>query len=443
VTERIARPTYHFAPKQGWLNDPLAVTFREGRVDLFYQCVPEATSWRAGCHWGHASSDDLVTWDEHPPALSPGDGDGGCWSGCIVAEADLLLYTSVNAPDLSVGRVRVARPVDRTWQRWAKGSFVADLPDGVAAGAFRDPFVWWDDDRWRMLVGAALPGGTAAALTFTSTDLVTWSYDGVFAQRHTDDRDGAWSGSLWECPQLVSVDGADYLIVSVWDDEVLHYVAAARGNSRDGRFEAASWQQLTIGSYYAATAFRDDAGHAGLMHWLRGVGDPEQGWMGALSVPHRLSVDHGLLVARPHPRVASARRRVVADHQPLTAGDVIPLSSWHCEVVVDPGQGAGRLQLHWWGGAEASARLTLTTDPGLRRWTVSAGDGTCSAPLLGESEQLTVLLDGWLAEAFLGRSGVAALPVTTASSTAPELVVSGSPGSGGRLTVWELVGADG
>jgi beta-fructofuranosidase len=436
------RPTYHFTPRTGWINDPLGVTFRDGRVELFYQYVPETTTWRPGCHWGHATSDDLVTWDEHPPALSPGDGDGGCWSGCIVPDAELMLYTSVNEPDLAVGRVRAARPVDGTWQGWTKGSFVVDPPDGVRVDGFRDPFVWWDDDCWRMLVGAALPGGVAAALTYSSSDLGTWSYDGVFAQRHTSERAGAWSGSLWECPQLVRIDGADHLVVSVWDDDVLAYVAAAHGISRGGRFEAVSWQQLTYGSYYAATAFRDDDGHAGLVHWLRDVGDVEEGWMGALSVPHRLSCQDGVLVLSPHPRVTAARRRVLADRVPLTDGFVLRLPSWHCEVVVDLDldPDPGTLELQWRVDAGAVALLTFTMDPGQRRWSLSAGDTTqtCAGALLDTPQQLTVLLDGCLAEFFLVRTGVAAVPVGGALSGAPELLVSASPGSSARLTVWAL-----
>jgi beta-fructofuranosidase len=423
-------------------------------VDLFFQYVPETSTWRPGCHWGHAISADLVTWDERPPALSPGDGDGGCWSGCIVADAELMLYTSVNEPDLATGRVRIARPVDDTWQQWTKGSFVVDLPDAVEATSFRDPFVWWDDACWRMLVGAALPGGIAAALTYVSVDLVTWSYEGVFAQRDSSERDGAWSGSLWECPSLVSVDGADYLVVSVWDDNVLHHVACARGTSRGGRFEAEAWQQLTYGSYYAATLFRDDEGHAGLMHWLRGVGDAAAGWAGALSVPHRLSCEEGLLLGQPHPRVATARQRVLADRLSLTDGFVLLLPSWHCEVVVDFDAAAGPLLLQWRDGARVG--LTLTTDPGLRRWTLSAGGAThaCSGPLLDGLDRLTVLLDGCLAEVFLGRTGVAAVPLLAdavsdpepAESAGLELVASvgaeraltGSPGRGARLSAWEL-----
>jgi len=377
-----SRPTYHFTPGRGWINDPLGVTFRAGQVELFYQYVPDTTVWQASCQWGHATSTDLVTWEEQPVALAPGDGDEGCWSGCIVADANVLLYTSVGEPDRAIGRVRAARSDDDSWQRWTKGPFVVDPPADLAVSAFRDPFVWRDGEQWRMLVGAGLPGGVGAALSYASPDLATWSYDGIFAQRATSERDGCSTGSIWECPQLVRIDAEDYLVVSVWDDHTLKYVAGVRGALRAGRFETiGAWQQLTHGSYYAGTGFVDDDGHAGLLHWLREVGDPADGWMGALSVPHRLSSEDGLLVARPHPRVAAARRRLLVEDQPVADGFVLHLPSWHCEVVVDLGSTAGPVDLRWRDGPDAPARLTLTVHQAEHRWTLAALGATSLSDL--------------------------------------------------------------
>jgi beta-fructofuranosidase len=439
VAAHVVRPTFHFTARTGWINDPLGVTFRAGGVDLFYQYVPGTTTWRLGCHWGHATSSDLVSWVEQPVALTPGDGDQGCWSGCIVAGAEVMFYTSVNEPDPALGRVRIARPVDDTWQRWTKGPFVVDVPDEVPARSFRDPFVWRDGERWRMLVGAELRGGTGAVLTYTSHDLTGWSYGGIFAQRHTSERDSGWTGSMWECPQLVRVDAADFLLVSVWDADRLLYLVAAHGTLQEGHFAVDGWQQLTHGSYYAATSFRDDEDQPGLVQWIRNVGAADGGWMGALSVPHRLSLKDGLLVLLPHPRLAAARRGTDIDRRPLSDGDVLQLGSWHRELVVDLGPDPGRLQLQWRDGNSGTLALALLVDPTQQRWTLAAADPAhdCSGPLLGQLEQLTVLLDGALAEVFLGPAGVAAVPIGAMSSAAPELVVSTSPGSAPRVTVWD------
>ena len=112
--------------------------------------------------------------------LSPDDVDGGIWSGSVVdADGGRIFYTSVSADAPELGRVRAARPLDADWSRWAKQEgAVVEAPAGLGVEHFRDPFVLHDGTIWRMVVGAGLRGGTAAALTWTSTDLGTWDYDG-------------------------------------------------------------------------------------------------------------------------------------------------------------------------------------------------------------------------------------------------------------------------
>ena len=92
------RPSLHFTPTQGWINDPHGPTWHDGRYHLFFQHVPSAAEWSPAIHWGHAVSDDLVHWTERPVALSPDDEDDGVWSGCLVEPDDgpaRLFYTSV------------------------------------------------------------------------------------------------------------------------------------------------------------------------------------------------------------------------------------------------------------------------------------------------------------------------------------------------------------
>jgi beta-fructofuranosidase len=84
----VTRPAFHFTPRAGWVNDPLGLTYHGGRYHLFYQFVPGQTVWSPQCRWGHAVSDDLLTWTELDVVLEPGDGDGGCWSGALVTAAD-------------------------------------------------------------------------------------------------------------------------------------------------------------------------------------------------------------------------------------------------------------------------------------------------------------------------------------------------------------------
>ena len=410
-------------------------------MDLFFQHVPSGTAWQPGCHWGHAVSSDLAGWQETDVALAPGGGDDGCWSGCVLPDGQLF-FTSVREPDLALGRIRTAAPVDRTWRAWVKGDVVAEPPPGEAVSAFRDPFVWWDRDRWRMLVGAALDDGTAAVLTFVRSVAGAWDYDGVFASRHTTDTDGVWTGSMWECPQLVRVDGDDFLVVSVCHDGVLHHVACARGESRAGRFRAEGWQRLSSGAcHYAATSYLDDEGRPGLLHWLRGVSDPASGWAGALSVPHRLSVHDGRLVAEPHPRLA-VPPAAAAEKADRVGRQRLP--SWHCAMVLTL-TGRGPVTVAWVdgdGGDDGDDRTLarLTTD-GNGAWTLWSPAGA-PAQVDGAGSTATVLLDGCVVEAFFGAAGVAAVPVLAVASARPPSMRA-EPSGSARVTVWDLTASPG
>lgn len=304
------RPSLHFTARSGWVNDPVALVRHDGRFHLFYQYVEGSPTWRPAIGWGHASSEDLRSWTEHPPALGPGDGDLGCWSGSLVTGRGrtVLLYTSVNDPDHDLAVVREARPVDRSWDRWTKGPVVARPPAGAGVTAFRDPSGFSDGPVWRMLVGAGYADGTAGLLGYSSTDLRTWGYDGPVAERGRPD--AGHRTEIWECPHLVRVGGHDaahdLLVASLWADRETRYVEAGVGAYRDGRFTATRWQRLTYGGTYAATPFVDAGGRPGLVFWLREVRDEAAGWSGALSVPYLVSVADGEVLLRPHPALRGA-----------------------------------------------------------------------------------------------------------------------------------------
>lgn len=301
------RPAFHFSAAEGWINDPLGVTWKDGQYHLFYQYVPGRTTWASSCHWGHSTSPDMIAWTEQGIAVAPGDGDDGVWSGSIVTDTDgaaTMFYTSVTEPDIGIGTVRTATPDDDSWSSWTKGGKLMTAPD-LGVVAYRDPFVFRDGGQWRMFVGAGLEGGTAAAVSYSSPDLAQWTLDGIAAQRSGTETAPVWTGTMWECPQLFEIDGSHVLVTSIWEDDVLHYVAYGVGSYSDGRFTARSWGQLTYGkSYYAPSFFRDKDGAPSLIFWVRGVISPEGQWASALSVPHTLTLDGDTLIATPHADLA-------------------------------------------------------------------------------------------------------------------------------------------
>ena len=78
------RPQFHFSPKKHWMNDPNGMVYYNGVYHLFFQYYPASTKW-GPMHWGHATSKDLIHWEEQPIALYP-DSLGYIFSGSAVVD---------------------------------------------------------------------------------------------------------------------------------------------------------------------------------------------------------------------------------------------------------------------------------------------------------------------------------------------------------------------
>ncbi len=398
------RPRWHFTARSGWINDPHGLTFHEGRYHLFHQYVPGTTAWAPSCHWGHATSTDLLSWEHREVSLAPGDGDDGVWTGALVVDDGdpWIFYTSVSEPDLALGRVRTARAADDAWDTWTKGDVVVRPPDDLDLVAFRDPAVVRDGAGWRMFVGGAARSGEALVLTYTSEDLASWRYDGIALSRSTVETEPVWTGSLWECPQVFDVDDHTVMLTSVWDADVLHHAAYALGGPESfaaGRLRPTSWGRLSFGaSYYAPTFFRDRDGRPCVLFWMRGVVDPDGEWAGCLSVPHLLSVHEGRLVAEPHPAVRDTRGAALAPGELAESLDV----EWAPEASGD------RLVLT--GDDRETARLVVTDDavrlerPDAAPWSMP-----------WDGEPLRVIVDGPVLEVVSSR-GLLGGPVGAVST---------------------------
>lgn len=189
------RPSYHFTPDIGWMNDPNGMVYLDGEYHLFYQYNPYGNRWQ-NMHWGHAVSTDLVSWTYLPVALAP-DSLGAIFSGSAVIDvhntagfgenAMIAIYTS--AGKVQTQSIAYSNDKGRTFVKY-EGNPVIPNPGIVD---FRDPKVMWHEasNQWVMSLA------TKQTITFYgSPDLKNWSLLSEFGNGI-----GSHAG-VWECPDL-------------------------------------------------------------------------------------------------------------------------------------------------------------------------------------------------------------------------------------------------
>lgn len=441
MTPARPRPRVHFTPRRGWINDPHGVVRVSGEWHLFFQYCPGRVTWSAACHWGHATSSDLVDWTERDVALAPAPGEVGCWSGsCVVDDrGPVILYTSIlDERDTSRGAVTTARPAKGMsgWYRDPPAPVISAGPEGV--DDVRDPQVRREGDHWVAVLGGRLADG-GCAVQYTSPDLLTWTYAGVLAGRPASVTEPLRTGTLWECPQFLRVDGRWVLVVSIGDPEAPDGVAYAIGSRSAAGFEIEHWGRFSYGpDAYATTTFTDALGRARAVSWLResdNTAPPGSPWCGALSLAHVLSVSGtDLHVTFPDeleqalPWVAGAGP-LDGPGRPVDLGFVERGATWRLQLTVAPPNGGQDAALEIRLEAEAEAAAAAEPEAGAGAEDEASGDGD------GEGEGEAADGGGWTLRLAL-HSGV-----VVATAAAEVLLTMPAPrASGGILDL--LVDAD-
>ena len=197
------RPTYHFSPLYGWMNDPNGMVYKDGEYHLFYQHNPYGSKW-GNMNWGHAISKDLINWEHRPDAITP-DALGTIFSGSAVVDTDntagfgagaiVAIYTQNS--DRQVQSIAYSTDNGRSFTKYENNPVLtSDARD------FRDPKVFWhkETQRWIMLLAVG-----QEMQIFSSSNLKDWAFESSFGEGQ-----GA-HGGVWECPDLfeLPVDGTN------------------------------------------------------------------------------------------------------------------------------------------------------------------------------------------------------------------------------------------
>lgn len=227
-----------YSAAEGWNNDPNGLLYVNGVYHMYYQYTWDGSNTQTywdHMSWGHATSSDLVHWQEQPvaiPAYQTGDDDNYyamMFSGSAVYDeynTSGLFDTDASGKALE-GQGIVAiltQPLDEAggqrqilaYSKDGGQSFSisreiigASSDGGLGDGEFRDPKVFWNESlgKWLMAVG----GGSVRM--YSSDNLFDWQYLG---------ETGFWG----ECPDIsrFTVDGEEkyVLIISPEDKAKSH-----------------------------------------------------------------------------------------------------------------------------------------------------------------------------------------------------------------------------
>ncbi len=332
------RPGYHFVVPEGVHApvDPNGALFWKGRYHMFYIYQDE------GKHlWGHASSIDLVHWRHHPPALVPGDGDDGIFSGGAFIDKNgvpTITYWGLGKPD----GICVATSTDDLLERWTKhprnpvipstqwGLAVTTTPDGteVVVGTADPSAVWIHDGRYYMLTGNLLVlkefGEKAkktehlgdTAYLFVSDDLTTWTYLHKFYESNRE-----WTREFEDdmCPDFFPLpSGPDggapsgrHMLLFISHTLGCQYYL---GNYAADRFTPETHGRMTWvdNEFFAPESLVDPRGRRIMWSWIFDRRSREardaSGWSGELSLPRLLwQGEDGTLRMRPPPELERLR----------------------------------------------------------------------------------------------------------------------------------------
>ena len=300
----LPRLMHHFEPKKGWINDPNGLCFFGGKYHAFFQHYPFEAKW-GPMHWGHAVSEDLVSWEELPIALYPDmpyENGGGCFSGSALEKDGVLylMYTSVSKEHGQTQSIAVSRD-GLNFEKLPENPVIPQSPLDSENRDFRDPKIFPYGDGYRMVCGAG-QGGMGYVLLFCSPDLLHWEYAGKLFESDQ-------FGAVPECPDFFPLGDKWVLLFSRMDTRSAQFIV---GEFDGIHFTPESYQQPECGTdFYAPQTYLDGKGRRLMIGWLynwdRKV--PEgASYAGALSVPTELTLRDGKVFHYPAEETQSLLR---------------------------------------------------------------------------------------------------------------------------------------
>ena len=314
------QPVFHVTGGIGWINDPNGFAPYKGEYHLFFQYYPYDTKW-GPMHWGHVKTRDFIRWDRLPAAMAPDmdyDRDG-CFSGSSVELPDgrqLLMYTGVRNVRRRNGKIEYFQTQclavgDGTDYEKLAANPVIDasyLPEGASAHDFRDPKIWREGDRFYAVIANRCDDGSGPILLFESEDAFHWKYVSLLAACHNQ------YGRMWECPDLIRLDGKDVLLISTQEMNAVglefhpgnaNFCLIGEVDRKAQHLIRESAQAIDYGlDFYAPQTLLTEDGRRVMIAWMQNwetsiCKNEELRFFGQMTLPRELSLRNGRLCQNP------------------------------------------------------------------------------------------------------------------------------------------------
>ena len=300
------RPIFHFSPSAHWMNDPNGLVYFNNTYHLFFQYYPGATVW-GPMHWGHATSKDLIHWQELPIALYP-DSLGMIFSGSAVidknntsgfgANAMVAIFTYHNEEILKKAGKNpesqgIAFSLDegKNWTKYNGNPVIRNAGERD----FRDPKVCWNESahQWNLVLAA----GNIIKI-FSSADLKNWKHESDFIPPVHEEF------GVWECPDLFKIKcgtAEKWILITSQSSNALNGGSGTRyfvGDFDGKQFSNASAPRwLDYGKdFYAAVTFSNTPGEDPILlswmsNWQYAASTPTNSWRSEMTLPRYLRLE--------------------------------------------------------------------------------------------------------------------------------------------------------
>lgn len=205
------RPIFHYTPSSNWINDPNGLFYYNGAYHLFSQYNPFGNIW-GNMSWGHATSTDLMSWQEQSVAIyqqtNADNSTSMIFSGSAVVDSANSSGFATQAGQVPLVAIYTSNNTDKNGNALSQNQCIAySLDNGITwakyvsnpvldiqSTQFRDPKVFWYAPGHKWVMAVSKPD-QYKVMFYSSADLNNWNYMSEFGGQGN-------TTQVWECPDI-------------------------------------------------------------------------------------------------------------------------------------------------------------------------------------------------------------------------------------------------